>query len=102
MSFGKHARTLLAERFSFCIFVTHSHVPFSCALADREADGAGAAGVAQHAQEAGVLSAGSAGHGHREETCKKHSASELTVLLRNPEIRGSPKRKYSALASCQR
>lgn len=38
--------------------------------ADREADGAGTFGVAQHTQEAGVLSAGSTGHGHRKETCK--------------------------------
>lgn len=42
---------------------------------DREADGAGAFGVAQHTQEAGVLSAGSTGHRHREETCKKRSTS---------------------------
>lgn len=40
---------------------------------DREADGAGAFAVAQHTQEAGVLSAGSTGHRHGEETCKKHS-----------------------------
>ena len=38
---------------------------------DRERNGAGALGVAQHAKAAGVLSAGSAGHRHGEETCKK-------------------------------
>lgn len=39
---------------------------------DREAAGAGSFGVSQHAQEAGFLSASSAGHRHREETCKRH------------------------------
>lgn len=39
---------------------------------DREAAGAGSFGVSQHAQEAGFLSARSAGHRHREETCKRH------------------------------
>lgn len=43
---------------------------------DREADGAGAFGVAQHTQEAGVLSAGSTGHRHGEETCKKHALNQ--------------------------
>lgn len=57
---------------SFCFYFTFS---VSCARADREATGVGAFDVAQHAQEAGVLPAGSAGHGHREETCKKGTVS---------------------------
>lgn len=58
-----HNRSVLfcSESLTFCVL-----------CADREADGAGALGVAQHAQEAGVLSARSTGHRHREETCKKH------------------------------
>lgn len=49
----------------------------SCATppvsADREADGAGAPGVAQLAQEAGVLPAGPAGHRRGKETRKEAS-----------------------------
>lgn len=59
---------LLSGSLTFCVI--------SCAHTDREADGAGAFGVAQHAQEAGVLSAGSTGHRHGEETRKEHSEAE--------------------------
>lgn len=41
-----------------------------CVHADREADGAGAAGIAQHAQKAGVLSAGSTWSWHGQKICK--------------------------------
>lgn len=53
---------------------------------DREADGVGAFGVTQHTQEAGVLSAGSTGHRHREATRKKnlfslnHNKTELSEI----------------------
>lgn len=75
---------------------------------DRETDGAGATGVAQHAQEAGVMSAGSAGRGHGEETRKEpeellllsHSLNSLLGLLRNALIGRRP-RNYSLVASCQ-
>lgn len=49
----------------------------SCATsrvsADREANGAGAPGVAQLAQEAGVLPAGPTGHRRGKKTCKQAS-----------------------------
>lgn len=44
---------------------------FLFVVQDREADGVGAFGVAQHTQEAGVVSAGSAGRGHGEKIRKK-------------------------------
>lgn len=77
----------------------HSHSVFFSfffffSLPDRETDGAGATGVAQHAQEAGVLPAGSAGRGHGEETCKEpeelllsRTLNSLLLLLRNALIR---------------
>lgn len=63
-----HSRPVL-----FVQILWHYIVCVVCA--DREADGVGAFGVSQHTQEAGVLSARSTGHRHREETCKKHSIS---------------------------
>lgn len=60
--------------FSLFFFVFNVH-------ADREADGIGALGVAQHAQEAGVLSAGSTWHRHREKTCKKNVLLLLALAL---------------------
>lgn len=83
-SFGKGANCL--------------HVLFFFPFPDRETDGAGATGVAQHAQEAGVVSAGSAGCGHGEETCKEPEELLLSctmnsrlLLLRNSLIRPRPK-----------
>lgn len=71
-----------------------THILFFFLLSDRETDGAGATGVAQHAQEAGVLPAGSAGRGHGEETCKEpeelllsRTLNSLLLLLRNALIR---------------
>ena len=52
-----------------------------CVCADREAVGVGAFSVTQRTQEDGVLSAGSTGHRHWEETCKITSFLLITHFI---------------------
>lgn len=66
----------------------------SCATprvsADREADGAGAPGVAQLAQEAGVLPAGPTGHRRGKKTRKEASHQNLHREDLNPGLSVNP------------